>query len=271
VDRIRTPFFVLALVAILVNVLIERSSLRAAEVARRLPPVITGSRQTSLDQVLDVFTPEQKRRLDVLRQEKTGELSNLPRDLEGFGARSLMFVDGILLFTLALMGISLLAKQIEIEHIHARLQGIVTLIFCILLILYALPWLLVVLAKLMMMVAMLLSFPFGTLAYLIIFGSFPRAEMNAVISLLFTLRMIFAVLLVLAHQGFLKNIWLIIYVVAAFVASLIVSFLYNLVPGILVSITDAIAAIVVAVIGIVLALLLAISAILAIVAALKPK
>lgn len=270
-DRLRTPFFILALVAILVNVLIERSTLRAVDVAGRLRPLITGTRQASLDQALEVFTPEQKKRLDELRREKAGELANLPSELEGFGARSLMFVDGLLLLSMALMGISLLAKQIDAENIHARLQGVATLIFCIVFILYALPWLFVVLAKLLMMVAMLLSFPFGTLAYLIIFGSFPRAEMNAVISLLFTLRMVYAVLLLVAHQGFLKNIWLLLYVVAAFVASLILSFLYNLVPGILVSITDAIAAIVVAVIGIVLALLLAISAIFAIIAALKPN
>lgn len=269
-SRIRTPFLLLALLVILVNVLIERTALSAVQVAARLPPIITGARQTSLDQALEAFTPEQKARLDALRREKAGELSGLPAELEGFGVRSLMFVDGILLFSLALMAVSLAAKLIDAEHIHARLQGLVTLIFCIVLIFIALPWLLVVLAKLLAMVAMLLSFPFGTLAYLIIYGSFPRAEMNAVLSLLFTLRIVFAVLLVLAHQGFIKNIALVVYVLLAFVASLVVSLLYNLVPGILVSITDAIAAIVVGIIGIIMALLLGISAILAIIAALKP-
>lgn len=265
-SRLRIPFFLLALLAILVIVLIERSALRATDVARQLPPFITGSRQTSLDQALEVFTPEQKRKLDELRQQRSAELGNLPADLSGFGVASLQFVDAFLLFTLALMGLSLLIP----EYIHAKIQGVLTLIFAILLILLGLVRLPLIIAKLVTMVALLLSFPFGTIAYLIIFGSFPRAAASAVLSLIFTLKLVFGVLLLLAHQRFIENKGLVVYVLVAFVANLIVSILYGIVPGILVSITDAIAAIIVIIIGIILGIILIIGAIISIVMALKP-
>ena len=156
------------------------------------------------------------------------------------------------------------------EAVHARIQGILTLIFSIVVIITAMVAIGVALAKLLLMVALLLSFPFGTLAYLIIFGSFPREAATAVVSLLFILRVWFSLLLVAAHQRFLENTGLLIYTLAAFIASLVVSFLYGFVPGILVSITDAIAAIVVAIIGIILAVILLVGAIFSILAAFKP-
>jgi len=264
--ELRKPFLLLALLAILVIVLIERSALRATDVAARLPAFITGSRTTSLDQALNIFTPEQKRRLDELRQEKSNEISALEPDLTGFGVKSMQFVDSFLLFTLALMSLALVVPQ----WLQGRLQGCVTLIFAIVVIIFAIIFALMVLAKLLVMVAMLLSFPFGTLAYLIIFGDFPRGAANAVLALIFTLKIVFAVLMLLAHQDFVKNIWLVIYVLAAFAANLIVSFLYGIVPGFLVSITDAIAAIVVALVGVILGIVMGVFALVSIILALKP-
>ncbi|HEX7974334.1 MAG TPA: hypothetical protein VF498_07990, partial [Anaerolineales bacterium] len=87
---------------------------------------------------------------------------------------------------------------------------------------------------------------------------------------IFTLKLVFGVLLLLAHQRFIENKGLVVYVLVAFVANLIVSILYGIVPGILVSITDAIAAIIVIIIGIILGIILIIGAIISIVMALKP-
>jgi hypothetical protein len=272
-QKIRAPFFLLAVVVMLAIVLIERSAVQAAEVAARLPPFISGRGPSSLDQALQIFTPEQQRVLDRLRSEKAGEISQLTRaDLSGFGVRSLQFVDGLLLFTLALMTLALLLPKVfsRYEYLHAKAQGIVTLIFDILLILAAIVFALIVLAKLISMVLLFLSFPFGTLAYLIIFGSFPRGAMIAVLSLIFVLKVIFGVLMLLAHQDFLKNLGLVVYVLGAFVANLIVTFLYGIVPGVLVSITDAIAALVVVILGVILALFMLVGSIISIVFALKP-
>lgn len=265
--QLRTPIFILALIIILAIVLVERNALRATDVAARLPAFVTGSRETGVDRAIQAFTPAQRRRLDQLRQEKADEIAGLPGDdAPGFGVNSLQYVDGFILFTLALMTVALVMP----EYIQAKIQGCVTLIFAIVVILFAIIKIFIVLAKLITMVALFLSFPFGTLAYLIIFGSFPRAAASAILGLIFLLKIVFVVVLLLAHQRFIENKGLIIYILVAFVGNLIVSFLYGIVPGFLVSITDAIAAIVVMIIGIILAIILAIGAIISIVLALKP-
>lgn len=271
--KIRIPFFLLAVVVMLAVVLIERSTVQAADVAARLPSFITGRGPSPLDQALQIFTPEQQRELDDLLSKKAGEISKLTKDkLSGFGVRSLQYVDGLLLFTLALMTLALFLPRVfsRYEYFHAKAQGILTLVFGILLILAAIVFALAVLAKLITMVLLLLSFPFGTLAYLIIYGSFPRGAMNAVLGLIFVLKVVFGVLMLLAHQDFLKNIGLVVYVLGALVANLIVTYLYGIVPGVLVSITDAIAALVVVILGVILALFMIVGSIISIVFALKP-
>ncbi len=271
--KIRAPFFLLAVVVLLAIVLIERSAIQAADVAARLPPFISGRGPSSLDQALQIFTPEQQRELDKLRSEKAGEISQLTKDkLSGFGVRSLQFVDVLVLFTLALMTLALFLPRLfsSYEYFHAKLQGILTLIFDILLLLAALVFALQVLAKLLTMVLLFLSFPFGTLAYLIIYGDFPRGAMTAVLSLIFLLKIVFGILMLLAHQDFIKNLGLVVYVLGAFVANLIVTLLYGIVPGVLVSITDAIAALVVVIVGAILAVFMIVGAIISIIFALKP-
>lgn len=271
--KIRIPFFVLAILVMLAIVLIERSAVPAAKVASYLPPFLLGREPVPLGQATTIFTPEQKATLDKLRLEKASEIGKLTRaDITGFGIRSLQYVDGLLLFTLALMALALFLPRLfsRYEYMHAKLQGILTLIFDIVIILAAIVLVVQVLAKLIFMVALLLSFPFGTLAYLIIYGSFPRGAMTAVLSLLFFLKLLFGALLILAHQDFIKHLTFVIYVLGALVANLIVTFLYGIVPGILVSITDAIAAIIVIILGVILAIVMAIGAIISIVFALKP-
>lgn len=264
--ELRLPLFILAIVLIWAIVFIERGALRATDVAARLPLFLTQSQQSTVAQSVTVFTPEQQRRLDALRQEKAAEIASLPTDLSGFGVASLQFVDGFLLYTLALMALGLILP----DYIQAKVQGVLSVIFAILLILFTIPQLLLVLAKLITMVALFLSFPFGTIAYLIIYGSFPRSAASAVLGFLFFLRLIFGVLLLLAHQRFIENKGLVIYLLVSFIASTIIAFLYGIVPGILVSITDAIAAIVVMIIGIILALILGLLSLLSIILALKP-
>ena len=264
--KLRLPLFLLAILCIGAIFLIERGAVQATEVAGRLPAFLVSNEQPSFAQSINVFTPEQQRRLNELRQDRADEIANLPTDLSGFGVRSLQFVDVFLLFTVLLMALGIVLS----DYWHAKIQGCLTLIFAIILILFALVQLFIVIAKLITMVALLLSFPFGTIAYLIIYGSFPRAAASAVLGFLLFLRIIFVILLLLAHQRFIENKGLVIYLLIAFIGSLIVSLLYGIVPGILVSITDAIAAIILIIIGIILAILLGILALLSIVLALKP-
>ena len=216
-------------------------------------PFLQTDASVALQQGLEIFSPEQEAEL----AQKSAGLAGMPSRIQGFAIPSMQYVDGCLLFTILLMGLALLIPK----DIHAKIQGVITLVFGILLIIAAIVWIFIVLARLLVMVALLLSFPFGTIAYMFIYGSFPRASMNVILGLLFLLKISFGVLLLLAHQGFLKNIGLVVFLAASFVAGLVVSFLYGLVPGILVSITDAIAAIVVTIIGVILGLILAIGSI----------
>jgi hypothetical protein len=91
-----------------------------------------------------------------------------------------------------------------------------------------------------------------------------------VLSVLFSLKILFGVVLLVAHQRFLENKGLVIFLLVSFLGNVVVSFLYGVMPGILVSITDAIAAIVVGILAIILAIVLAVGALISIVLALKP-
>jgi hypothetical protein len=179
----------------------------------------------------------------------------------GIGIPYLALVDVIVVFTVALMGASMIIP----DRIQGKLQGVLTLIAAIVLILTALVMVFLAVAKLIIMVTLLLAFPFGTIAYLIIWGSFPRGDAAIVLSLLMFLKLVFAGALVAAQQRFIQNKGLVALVLTSLVANVIVAFLHGLVPGILVSITDAVAAIVMAIIGIIWGIVLLIGSIPAIV------
>jgi len=192
------------------------------------------------------------------------DLSNQDKP-PGHAIPDMALLDGELLFTVALMGISILIG----ERLHARLQGAATLIFSILVILGGILTLITAVALLILMVSMFLAAPFGTLVYLAIFGSFPRAGAAAALSLIMTLKLGFVISLVLAQQRFLQNRGLVLLIITSFLASIIISFLQGLVPFFLVSITDDIAAIVGGVLALVWAVVFLIESLISIIKALR--
>ncbi|WP_432826859.1 hypothetical protein [Dactylosporangium sp. CA-092794] len=181
----------------------------------------------------------------------------------GLGIPYLALVDAAALFTVALMAAGLVVPQ----RLHGRLQGVVTLIFAIVLLLAAIGLLALGITKLIGMVTLLLAFPFGTIAYLIGFGSFPRGTAAAVLALLMFLKFVFAGSLTIAQERFLQNKGLVLLTLTSLLCTLLVSFLHGVVPGVLASITDAVGGIVCAVAAIVWALVLLVGAIAAIVTA----
>ena len=122
---------------------------------------------------------------------------------------------------------------------------------------------------LVLMVSLLLATPFGTIAYLALFGFFPRGDAAILLSLLMFLKLVFAGALVLAHQRFLQNKGLVLLVLTSLVATMIVAFLHSVVPVILVSITDDIGAIVVAMIAIIWGVVLLIGSIPAVIKSIR--
>ena len=188
----------------------------------------------------------------VLVELGSGLVKSLANAKIGLGIPYSPLLDGLLLFTVLLMGLGLLLP----ERVTGRIQGVTTLIVSLLVAILSFVLILAAVAALVLMVTLLLAIPFGTLAYLVIYGSFNRSGAAVALGLIMTLKLFFAGFLVLAHQRFLQNKGLVLLILTSLVATLVISFLQGLVPGFLVSITDAIAAIVVGVLALLWAIFL---------------
>ena len=173
------------------------------------------------------------------------------------------YLDGILLYTSLLMGLSLIVP----ERVQGRLQGIVSLVVSVLLLIGGLATLIAVFQLLILMTTLLLAPIFGTIAYLALFGSFNTDAARVTLGLAMTLKLLFAGCLVLAQQRFLQNKGLMLLIATSLLATFAVEFLHALVPGFLVSITDGIGALVVLVLALVWTGLLFISSVIAVVKA----
>jgi hypothetical protein len=184
----------------------------------------------------------------------------------GLGIPTLALVDAVVVFTMAVT----IAGVVFPQSLTGRVQGFATLIFSIVLILAAIVAIFFAVAQLLLMIALILAFPFGPLVYLALFGFFDRTTAAGALSLLMLLKLAFAVCLVIAHQRFVQNMGLVLLVVTSLVADIIVSFLHGLVPRLLVSITDAVAAIIVGILAVIWAVILLIGSIPAILKALRP-
>ena len=173
----------------------------------------------------------------------------------GEGIPSLAYLDGMLLYTTLLMGVALVVP----ERVQGRVQGLVSLIFSILILLPDFFMIMGVVGLLILMVTLLLSPPFGTVAYMIGFAFFNTGAARITLGLVMTLKLFFAACLVVAHQRFLQNKGLVALILTSLLATFIIEFLHGLTPGFLVSITDAIAAIIVGIFALIWAILLLLS------------
>jgi hypothetical protein len=237
-DTLRKPFFLLALILLGVIVLMELGTTAVLpqpaaspdDIARLLPP------DEEVREAYLEMSPQDRLELGKLLSQKKPP---------GRAIRALALVDGILLFTVGLMGLGLLWGA----RIHGRVQGGLTLVFALLLLLAAIAMALAALAALMIMLALLAAVPFGTLAYLALYGFFNRAGAAALLGVILLLKAGAVVALALAQPRFLQNKGLDLMILTSFLAMMIISFLHGLVPGFLVSITDAIAAIIVGILA----------------------
>ena len=238
-DSLRKPLFFVAAAFLTLAFLMELGS----PLLDRLSSQI-GMAASQVDRTL-----EGARRLPQLNglppADLQAKLSSSAGTPPGRGVPYMALLDGLLLFTVILIGMAFLVP----ERIHGRIQGVVTLLVSLSVLLTAIVKIFTAIAALTLMVTLLLAIPFGTIIYLIGYGSFDRGLASVMLSAIMTLKFLFAGCLVFAHQGFLKMKGLVLIVVTSLVAGVVVSFLHGLVPTILVSITDAIAAIVVAILA----------------------
>ncbi len=213
-DSLRKPLFLAALVLILLAVLVEVSSVG-----------FLGPAASAASELQSLQSP-------------------------GLGISYLALVDGILLFSIGLMALGLVIPA----RIQGRLQGIVNFIFFLLLLLAAIGLVFLAILLLTMMITLLLAVPFGTIAYMAAFADFNVGAARATLGTIMTLKLAFAVCLVLSNPRFLEVKGLMLLVMLSLLANVIVSFLHGLGPTFVVSILDALAAIVVGIIGAIWAL-----------------
>ena len=260
-DRIRWPLFIIAVILVALAL--------GAEVGSRFLQIGSGAPTSALNELRREASQQLARETELDSDERREMVDEMLAEAQtgkkppGVGVPSLGLLDVLLLYTLVLMGLT----ELVTERVLGRIQGIASLIVSILLLIAAIVLIIGTLIKALIMIALFLAAPFGTLAYLAMYGSFNRGGAGAVLSASMFLKLAAAVLLVLAHQGFLKMKGLTLLVLTSLVGNIIVGFLHGLVPIILVSITDAVAAIVIGILALIWAIVLLVFSIISIVKA----
>jgi hypothetical protein len=243
-NELRKPFLLVAIVLIALVVLVELGS-----------SLILGGAPAG-DALQDQATG--------LGVELGGDVGNVEQP-PGRAITYMAMVDGILLYTVLLIGLSLIIP----EKVQARAQGVTTLIGSIILIIVGIILLIIAFIELLVMVSLLFAVPFGTIAYLALWGSFPRGDAAVLLSLLMFLKLAACVFLVLAQQRFLAMKGLVLLILTSLVCNILIAFLHGFVPIIVVSIVDDIAALIIAIIAIIWAIVLLVLSIPAIIAMLR--
>ena len=249
-EGLRKPFFIAALVLITLVVLVELGSLG---VLGDGGPVNFEDLLPESGEVRDAYE-------DEIDREELARILSADRP-PGRAIPHMALLDGSVLFTVALMGAGLLLR----EQIHGRVQGCVTLIYSLLTVVGGIFMIIAAVILVLTMVSLLLAAPFGTLAYLAAFGFFNRTGASVALGLVMTLKLAFAICLVLAHQRFLQNRGLVLLILTSLMGNVIISFLHGFVPRFLVSITDGIAAIIVALLAVIWGLVLLVGAVISVV------
>jgi len=175
----------------------------------------------------------------------------------GAGIAHLALVDGLVLFTMLLIGSSLVVSQ----RLYGRYQGFVTFVVGVLWIVGALALAAVALSTLLLMIGLFVAIPFGTIVYLIVWGFFPVTSSAVVLALLLFLKLLFMAALIAAQPGFLKVKGLVILVSLSMVLQLALGFIQQFLPSVVVSIGDQCWALVTTVVALVWAVVMTIGAV----------
>ncbi|TDW30886.1 hypothetical protein [Cryobacterium psychrophilum] len=179
------------------------------------------------------------------------------QDPPGSGIASLALIDGLLLFTVGMLGLSLILPL----RIYGRIQGLVTLIVTFLWIIMCFLLVIAALVKLFLMIGLFVAAPFGTAVYVAIWGAFPTGTAAAVLGAVLFLKIVFGVLLVLAQPRFLRVTGLVVLVLLSVVLQLVLGFIHGFLPGVVVAIGDQFWAIVTGMVALVWALIMLIGSI----------
>ena len=181
------------------------------------------------------------------------------KDTPGHAINALALIDGILFYSLIWMLLSVVAPR----SVTGRAQGCVTLFVSFFGCLGTIALIVAAFVLLMLMLALLVAVPFGTIAYLVAWGHFARGAATTTLALDMLLKIAFLILLVIAHQRFLQNKGLLVLVGLSLGLTWLIGFVHALLPIFLVSIGDQLMALVICIIAAIWLALLLIGAIIA--------
>lgn len=181
------------------------------------------------------------------------------KDTPGHAINALALIDGILFYSLIWMLLSVVAPR----SVTGRAQGCVTLFVSFFGCLGTIALIVAAFVLLMLMLALLVAVPFGTIAYLVAWGHFARGAAATTLALAMILKIAFLILLVIAHQRFLQNKGLLVLVGLSLGLTWLIGFVHALLPIFLVSIGDQVMALVICIIAAIWLALLLIGAIIA--------
>jgi hypothetical protein len=253
VDRFRLPFFVVGLILFVLALLVDVIG----------PSVLpTPPKSGSANDAISKAFKDSGMSTAEIDDAKKGT-DKLPDEAPGLGVKYLALIDGLVVYSTLLMAMALLLP----DRVQGRLQGILSLIVSLLGLIGSIILIIVAFVLLMVMVAMFLAVPFGTIAYLAIYGSFDTGGATAVLSILLLLKLAASVCLILAHPRFLQNKGLVFLILTALLGQFLLTILHAIVPGILCSITDTLGAIVIAILAVIWLILMLVFSIISIVKA----
>ena len=177
----------------------------------------------------------------------------------GYAINALALIDGILLYNLIWMLLSVVVPR----AVTGRAQGIITLILSFFALLGTILLIMIAFTLLMLMLALLVAVPFGTIAYLAIWGHFARGAAAATLMFAMILKIAFLILAVVAHQRFLQNKGLLVLTAVSLGLTWLIGFVHAFLPIFLVSIGDQLMALVICIVAAIWLLLLLIGSIIA--------
>lgn len=157
-ESLRKPFFVAALILSFLAVLGEVSGKFLLQV--NPSEINSNSKIDSVDGLKNSLT---QNHLPI-----SLPASNSSHPPAGDAIPAMAMLDFLLLFTVGLMG----SQFVLGENLQGRIQGLVSLIVSLIILIAAFFTFLAIMAKLLLMVGLFLAIPFGTLIYLAAWGSF---------------------------------------------------------------------------------------------------
>jgi hypothetical protein len=253
VDRLRKPLLFVALVVTAIVVLLCLGSGLLAKTAPFSERVSGALGDPTISKALAEH--------DIDRGDAQDQLNSMSADTDppGFGVKYLALPAGLLLVVMIQISLPMLVG----DRVTGSTQGVISIVTGIVGIILGIVMAILAFVALILRVSLFLAAPFGTMAYLAIYGFFPTGRAAAILGTVMVALLAVGVLLLLAQQRFLQNRSLVLLFATCLALAFVTMLLHGIVPGILSSITDALAGLIIAIVGIIWALVMLIGGIVA--------